>query len=168
VATISPIPFIEPDDLMADIAPEAYRAIYDDDKTGDFAIIHQSKGVQNTLRYAHIWVVSALPVIYSTIPDGEDKNISVLLQSAESQYAQYLAWNRKPKYTRDNGRTRDRDRALDLANAIMSKIQADLLRIVPQDNPPEPKPSNSGGLITTFGKPQMMPSANGMSNSGDF
>ena len=166
--TVSPTPFIQPEDLMADIAPEAYKAIYDDNRTGDVEQIHQTLGVQNTLKYAHSWVVSALPVVYVTIPDGLDKGIPDLLKSAESQYAQYLAWNRKPKYTRDNGRTRDRDRALELANAIMAKIQADLLQITPKDNPPEPQPRNVGGTSFNGNQRVFLDSPDGHHNSGDF
>jgi hypothetical protein len=159
---------MEPEDLAADIAPDAYKAIYDDDRTGDISLVHRTLGVLNTIESAHAWVVSALPVIYQTIPDGSDREISTLLKSAERQYACYLAFCRKPKYTRDNGRTKDRDRYLDLANDIMAKIQANILRIVPQDNPPEAKPYNAGGLVTYSGQRVMLPDQDGTTNSGDF
>lgn len=162
------VPFIEPEDLMADISTEPYKAIYDDNRTGDVEQVHQTAGVLNTIKYAHSWVVSALPAIYVTIPDGSDDETSDLLKSAESQYAQYLAWCRKPKYTRDNGRTKDRDRCLELANTIMAKIQANILRIAPKDAQPEVKPRNAGGLIVSSAQRVMLPGADGTTNSGDF
>ena len=159
-------PLIDADSLRNTVTPEVYMAVFDDTRSGDPDIVDQSGGVQEILDDASVLVISRLPAIYYTIPDGSDQAIPVLLRTAIRLYLRYFTFIRRPEYTRVTGR--DETKMLDMANSVMDQVQAGILRIVPKDSPPEPKPRNVGGLMMSMSQRVMLPNADGSSNSGDF
>lgn len=161
-------PIVSGSDLRAALSPETYMNIYDDDNTGSFASVDSSVQVANDLRSAHIWVVSGLAPVYSSFPDGTDSEYSQLLFSAELEYAKYLAFKRRPEYTRTLGRGSDREESLSRAKDIIDMICAGLMRIIPQDAPPEGVPRNVGGVTIVSGNSVMLPAPDGTPRSGDF
>ena len=155
--------------IMNALSKEVYLAIYDDDDTGDVDTVHASDGVKDDIRSAHVWVVSAIKTLYEKIPDGSDpQGFSDLLWSCEREYCKYLAFKRRPEYTRSTGRTRDRDEAKERATELLEQIRAGLLQIVPEDKPPEPVPENLGGIVYDGGQRVFLDGPNGTNNSGDF
>lgn len=160
------VPLIDAETLRNTVSPEVYMAVFDDQREGDVAKVDQSGPVQEIIDDANVLVVSALPAIYVTIPDGTDPTIPVLLKTAIRLYLRYFTFIRRPEYTRVTGR--DESNLLKKADDLIAKIQAALLRIAPNDSPPEPKPRNVGGLAMYMGQRVMLPNADGSPTSGDF
>jgi len=160
------VPLVDADTLKNAISPEVYMAVFDDLNTGDAGEVDQSGQVQEVIDDANVLVVSALPAIYEKIPDGTDASIPVLLKTCIRLYLRYFTWIRRPEYTRVTGR--DESKLLELADSLMAKIQAGILRIAPKDSPPEPKPRNVGGFMMSMSQRVMLPNADGSRNSGDF
>ena len=161
-------PVVTGSDLRAALSPEAFMNIYDDDNSGVFATVDASPQVTNDLRSAHIWVVSGLAQVYSSFPDGTDSEYSQLLFSAELEYAKYLAFKRRPEYTRMFGRAGDREESLSRAKDIIDMLCSGAMRIIPNDAPPEGVPRNVGGAYSDGEHRVMLPSPDGTPNSGDF
>jgi hypothetical protein len=162
------VPILMAEELRSSLSDQVFMAIFDDDETGDVGITEQSSAVNDVLQDANVWVISRLPAIYVTIPDGSDAGYSDLLKSAVRLYAKYLAFGRRPEYTRSIGRTRSQQDAKSTADNLMNQIQAGILRIAPRDNPPEMSPRNVGGFVLSTTQRAMLPNVDGASNSGDF
>lgn len=160
------VPLIDAETLRNTVNPEVYMAVFDDLRTGDPSKVDQSGPVLEVLDDANAMVISALPAIYSTIPDGTDPQIPVLLKTAIRLYLRYFTWLRREEYTRVTGR--DEQKLLDMADSVINRIRAGLLQIAPKDSPPEPSPENIGGRVRNTRQRVMLDSPDGHRNSGDF
>jgi hypothetical protein len=159
-------PLIDAAALRSAVAPEVYMNVFDDLDCKDPDQVDQSPVVQDVLDDANAWVISGLPAIYGTIPDGTDGTISVLLKSAIHMYLRYFTFIRRPEFTRALGR--DWEGMLKTGDTIMDRIRAGLLQIAPKDAPPEPSPRNLGGMSVDGGQRVFCDSPDGTRNSGDF
>jgi hypothetical protein len=160
------VPLIDAETLRNTVSSEVYLAVFDDQRTGDVSQVDQSGPVMEVIDDANVLVISRLPPIYKTIPDGTDPTISVLLKTAIRMYLRYFTFSRRPEYTRVTGR--DETTLLKKADSIMDEVQAGILRIAPADSPPEATPRNVGGLILSSSQLVMLPNTDGSFNSGDF
>lgn len=162
-------PGITAADLRAALGLQLYMGIFDDDRAGVVTVVDKSPGVAEVLEGANALVISRLPAVYYTIPDGADTaGVSSLLKTAIRLYAKYFAYSRDEEFAKHTGRTKDAVNCWNIAESIMDKVQAGILRIAPKDNPPEPKPRNVGGLVMASGQFVMATSPDGTINSGDF
>jgi len=160
-------PLITASDLRTALNPTTYLAIFDDDNSGDMALVDASEAVTLCIRRANTRVVSRLGVLYTKIPEGTDPLIPDLLVDAALNYAQGIAFDRHPEYVKTFGESDRRKACFDQAESTMSMLQEAILRLV--DNPSEPVPKNVGGVVVDDGQRVFLGrSCGGGFNSGDF
>lgn len=157
-------PLISVEDLRDYLSPTILLRIFDDDNTGDLDTVMASRPVQLVLTQAHANCVSWLPVMYNTLPDGDDAELPELLRGAELEYAKALAWDRHREIAKAS--SVDVDALYKRVDLKMTRLQESTLRIA--DSPPEAKPRNVGGLVRDEGFRVMCGTTSGVSNSGDF
>lgn len=167
-------PLITAADLRNALGLNTYMALYDEDTdgsgqpTGDIATVDALASVALTLKRAHMRVISRLPAIYNKIPDGTDSQVSELLRDAEIEFAIGMSYDRHPEYVQRFGMDTKRKGAYQTAMETMDLIQDAVLRIVPNDAPPEAAPRNVGGVVVDSGNRVFLPNPDGSGGTGDW
>jgi hypothetical protein len=166
-------PLISAEELRNALGLSTYMALFDDlyegNPSGDVTKVDASASVTLIRQRAHVRCVSRLPAIYgSSIPDGTDTNVSMLLKDAELSFAVGLSFDRHPEYVDRYGWDPVRKGAYQTAMETMDLIQDAVLRIVPRDAPPEPTPRNVGGVVVDGGSKMFLTANDGTNNSGDW
>lgn len=158
---------ITAEELRLALGRSTYMALFDEDDsgnpTGDVATVDDFASVALVLKRASVRVLSRLPAIYtSTLPDGADANISVLLKDAALNFAVGMSFDRHPEYVDRFGWDPVRKGAYQTAMETMDLLQDAVLRIPPRDNPPADKPANVGGVVTDSPNRVFLPGSDGV------
>ncbi len=153
------------DDLESALNPATFVQIFDDGNNG--FVEEDNPGVQLVLMRAHAEVLSYLPRIYGTMPAELPDTVSILLKSAELDYATALSYERHPEYVRSFGEEK-RSARWQRAEKKMERIAIAIQRIAPNDTPPETAPRNVGGVVYNRGATMICDGSDGSFRGGDF
>lgn len=148
-------------DLVDTLSVATFMALFDDEPLGDLAAVMGAPAVSLCMRRAHSQVASRLTGIYGIAPAEQpnDAQVPDLLRDAELAFAVVYAYRRHPEYVRTYGAGPNGDlweEALDAVNRIKAAVNM----IPKNDNPPETRPRNVGGLVVSAG-PRMTLGRNG-------
>lgn len=158
--------FTSVQNLVDALSQERYMAIFDDNNTGSRATVDASAGVSLCLARAHAEVTSYLPGIYAAAPLELPSAVSVLLQSAELDFALLFAYRRRPEYSNTAGY--EPGGPIEKACiARMERLQQGTQQIAVNDSPPA-KRLNTGGYTLADGARIITTGLDGTSNAGDF
>jgi hypothetical protein len=159
--------YVSASELRDVLSLATYMAIFDDGNTGVTATVDASSAVALVLSRAHAEVISYLLTIYGTLPAELPSAVPVLLKSAELDYAVAFSFERHPEYVRTYGEAKRAER-WERAERKMERIASTIQRIAPSDNPPEPTPRTSGGIVLDDARRFITTSSDGTWNGGDF
>jgi hypothetical protein len=159
--------YITAQKLRVKLGLSTYMAIFDDNSSGDPAVVDASAEVAQCLDDAHAETASFLPSIFDTTPaEQPSASVSKLLILAELGFACVFAYRRRPEYVKTFGADPSGPLYKEAVDRML-RIQKGTQQVAPNDNPPQ-KPGNAGGYVLADGPRIAATSADGTVNSGDL
>ena len=146
------VPFNSQTDLQNALNPTTFVEIFDDGNNG--VVEPNNPAVTFVLQRAHAEVMSYMARIYGVMPAEPPASTSMLLESAEIDYAIALSYERHPEYVRTFGAEKRSDRWM-RAEKKMERIAIALQSDRAHRRYPHGSltPRNVGGLIYELADP---------------